>query len=75
MSSKQVKLGTTNSAYLNDETELPRVKDVNRQNTNDKKIYDFEIILDKIGDLGKYQIVLILMVYWISIPTGLYFVE
>ena len=70
MSSKKIKIGEKNSAYLNDETEIPKVKEVYRQNTDDKKLYNFDIILNKIGDLGKYQLFLISMVYWISIPTG-----
>ena len=73
MSSKKIKLGEKNNAYLNDETELPKVKEVYRQNNDDKKLYNFDIILNKIGDLGKYQLLLISMVYWVSIPSGLIF--
>ncbi|CAK8684124.1 organic cation transporter protein-like [Clavelina lepadiformis] len=33
---------------------------------------EFDRILDKIGHLGRYQMVLILMLYWLGVPTGLH---
>ena len=32
--------------------------------------YDFDILLKEIGQLGKYQIFLIALVYWITLPAG-----
>ncbi|XP_078481830.1 organic cation transporter-like protein [Ciona intestinalis] len=33
---------------------------------------EFDRILDKIGHLGKYQIILCLLVYWLGVPAGLH---
>ena len=33
--------------------------------------YDFDVILNEIGGLGKYQLFLISLVYWIALPAGL----
>ena len=35
-----------------------------------KTVYDFEVVLDEIGGLGRYQFLLVLMVYYIAIPAG-----
>ena len=40
---------------------------VNKQN-----FYDFEVILEELGSLGKYQLFLIILVYWTTIPTGIF---
>lgn len=44
---------------------------VGENQKGEKKFYDFEVLLKEIGDFGKYQIVLVLMAYWITIPTGI----
>lgn len=33
---------------------------------------EFDIILDEIGHLGKYQFQIVFMVYWVGIPAGLH---
>jgi len=33
--------------------------------------YDFDVILNEIGGLGKYQLFLISLVYWIALPAGM----
>jgi len=38
---------------------------------NTQKFYDFEVILKELG-LGKYQILLILLAYWTTVPTGIF---
>ena len=35
-----------------------------------KVVYDFEVVLEEIGGLGRYQFLLVLLVYYIGIPTG-----
>ena len=32
--------------------------------------FDFDVILKEIGDLGIYQLALVAMVYWITLPAG-----
>ena len=31
---------------------------------------DFDVVLKEIGNLGRYQILLVLLAYWITIPAG-----
>jgi len=33
--------------------------------------FDFDVILKEIGDLGIYQLALVAMVYWITLPAGM----
>jgi len=40
---------------------------VNKQN-----FYDFEVILEELGSLGKYQLFLTILVCWTTIPTGIF---
>ena len=42
-------------------------KAVDKQN-----FYDFEVILEELGSLGKYQLFLIILVYWTTVPTGIF---
>ena len=35
-----------------------------------KVVYDFEVVLEEIGGLGRYQCLLVLLVYYIGLPTG-----
>ena len=34
-------------------------------------MYDFDIILNEIGGFGRYQIMLVIMVSYYSIPSGI----
>ena len=35
--------------------------------------YDFDVVLEEIGGMGKYQMLLIVLVYAITIPAGLFY--
>ena len=47
--------------------------DVNKskisRHNNDYRI-DFSVVLKEIGNLGRYQIFLVLLAYWVTIPAG-----
>ena len=47
--------------------------DVNKskisRHSNDYRI-DFSVVLKEIGNLGRYQIFLVLLAYWVTIPAG-----
>lgn len=44
----------------------------NRDEDNVVDTYiDFDFVLKYIGDLGKYQIAMVLMAYWVCIPAGM----
>ena len=53
------------------------IKEKNKTNDTHVKsttsFYDFDVILNEIGGLGKYQLFLISLVYWITLPAGLLF--
>ena len=36
--------------------------------------YDFDVVLEEIGGMGKYQMLLIVLVYAITIPAGLFLI-
>ena len=39
----------------------------------DDKSYriDFSVVIKEIGGLGRYQILLVLLAYWVTIPSGI----
>ena len=53
------------------------IKEKNKTNdAHDKNatiFYDFDVILSDIGGLKKYQLFLVSLVYWITLPAGLLF--
>ena len=78
MSNAGKKVGVENPTYESDEpsassqqvnVDFSESSDTNRT-CDDDVFYDFDEILKEIGALGKYQIMLVLMAYWITIPAG-----
>ena len=38
---------------------------------NNNNRIDFGIVLKEIGNLGRYQVLLVLLAYWVTIPAGI----
>jgi len=46
------------------------MKKLEESNNNNYRI-DFGVVLKDIGNLGRYQITLVLLAYWVTIPSGI----
>ena len=47
------------------------IEDVKKKSDDVTYKIDFGVVMKEIGDLGKYQILLVLMAYWVTIPSGI----
>lgn len=72
---KQMERMQADPIFVQNGNKQKKLKDQNKNFNfyDDKHFYDFEVILKEIGCLGKYQLFLFLIVFWISIPSGFFF--
>ena len=59
-----------NTAFDKNTEDEASGKQANIDNNNNNVVYDFEVVLKEIGGMGKYQLLLVMMVYYVAIPAG-----
>jgi len=67
------KVGNVNSGYEKHDDDDHKVQvDFEKNGTwNNGTVYDFDVVLKEIGQMGKYQVILVLMAYYVAIPAGI----
>ena len=55
----------------NSERNLVPTEGNEKKKNGQKYRLDFEVVMKEIGGLGKYQVLLVLLAYWVAIPSGM----
>ena len=66
------KHGNVNSGYEKHDDDDHKVQvEFEKNGTLDEgTVYDFDVVLKEIGQMGKYQVILVMMAYYVAIPAG-----